>query len=191
MSRYIVGTVKIFGELLEICWDTKRAHLDAVEPTAKHYLAGPEAPPAVRALIEQELEVGIGQLNKLEDYRLELSATVPVWLRHRHERDIAERLVTDAIAAGCDLSVYDGEVWTVERSRDAKGVMLALFSTGEDVLCLHQEGRRLGHFHLITGNDGWDLIADSSYKAEAHELMVRIERQATELASAIENKYGY
>lgn len=190
MSRYIVGTVTAFGELFQICWDPLRARLDAAELTIKPYIAGPEASAYTRALIEQELEAGMHQLNKLDGYDLTLEHSVPVWLRHRHERAIAERLVADCIAQGYELSVCDGEEWTVKRSTDAKQVMDALFSTGEDFLRLFKGVEKIGQFTLISGNDGWDLIADWSYTEETAELMRRAQKGAEDMASAIENKYG-
>ena len=192
MKRYIVGTVTVFGHLYQICWDNHKGQLDAVEPTIKEYIAGPEADPYTRAVIEQELQVGRGQLNKLDSYKLDVADCVPVWLRHRHERVIAERLVTDAIAQGYQVSVSAGEEWTVKLSTDSASVMAALFSTDEDYIRIRKEGKEgsVGQFTLIYGNDGWDVIADWSYSKETEALMQQIQRGAADLASAIENKYG-
>ena len=117
---------------------------------------------------------------------------MPVWLRHRHERAIAERLVTDAIALGYQVSVNDGEEWTVKRSTDSKAIMAALFSTDEDYIRIRKDGEEtsVGTFTLIYGNDGWDVIADWSYSVETEAVMQRIQRGASELATAIEIKYG-
>ena len=195
MNRYIVGTVTVFGHPVWICWDNLRGRLDAVEPTIKDYLAGPEVGPYERAIIEHELQAGMGQLNKLDGYKLDVADRVPVWLRHRHERAIAERLVTDAIAQGYQVSVVsvnDGEAWVVKRSTDSKAIMAALFSTDEDYIRIRKEGEEgsVGTFTLIYGNDGWDVIADWSYSVETEAVMQRIQRGASELAAAIETKYG-
>ena len=192
MSRYIVGTVTVFGRPVWICWDNRKGHLDAVEPTIKGHLAGPEVGPYERAYIENELQVGTHQLNKLDGYELDVADRVPVWLRHRHERAIAERLVTDAIAQGYQVSVNDGEGWVVKRSTDSKAIMAALFSTDEDYIRIRKDGEEtsVGTFTLVYGNDGWDVIADWSYSAETEAVMQRIQRGASELATAIEIKYG-
>lgn len=192
MNRYIVGTVTVFGHPVWICWDNHKGHLDAVEPTIKEHLAGPEVGPYERAYIENELQVGIRQLNKLDGYELDVADCVPVWLRHRHERAIAERLVTDAIAQGYQVSVSDGEEWTVKRSTDSKTIMAALFSTDEGYIRIRKEGEAasVGTFTLVYDNDGWDVIADWSYSAETEAVMQRIQRGASELATAIEIKYG-
>ena len=184
MNRYIVGTVTVFGHPVWICWDNRKGHLDAVEPTIKGHLAGPEVGPYERAIIEHELQAGMGQLD--------VADRVPVWLRHRHERAIAERLVTDAIAQGYQVSVNDGEAWVVKRSTDSKAIMAALFSTDEDYIRIRKEGEEgsVGTFTLIYGNDGWDVIADWSYSVETEAVMQRIQRGASELATAIEIKYG-
>lgn len=192
MNRYIVGTVMALGHPVWICWDNRRGRLDAVEPTIKNYLAGPEVGPYERAIIEHELQAGMGQLNRLDGYQLDVADCVPVWLRHRHERAIAERLVTDAIAQGYQVSVNDGEAWVVKRSTDSKAIMAALFSTDEDYIRIRKEGEdgSVGTFTLIYGNDGWDVIADWSYSAETDAAMQQIQRGASELAAAIEVKYG-
>ena len=193
MNRYIVGTVTVFGHPVWICWDNRRGHLDAVEPTLKDYLAGPEVGPYERAYIENELQVGIRQLNKLDGYELDEANHAPVWLRHRHERAIAERLVTDAIAQGYQVSVNDGEAWVVKRSTDSKAIMAALFSTDEDYIRIRKDGEQssVGTFTLIYGNDGWDVIADWSYSAETEAQMEQIQRGAALLGTAIETKYGW
>lgn len=192
MNRYIVGTVVVFGHPVQICWDNHKAHLDAVEPGPQEHLAGPEVGPYERAYIENELQVGIRQLNKLDGYELDVTDRVPVWLRHRHERAIAERLVTDAIAQGYQVSVNDGEAWVVKRSTDSKDIMAALFSTDEDYIRIRKDGEQssVGTFTLVYGNDGWDVVADWSYSAETEAQMEQIQRGASELATAIEMKYG-
>ena len=190
--RYIVGTVMVLGHPVWICWDDRKGHLDAVEPGLQQHLAGAEVGLYERAYIENELQVGIRQLNKLDGYELDEANHVPVWLRHRHERAIAERLVTDAIAQGYQVSVNDGEAWVVKRSTDSKAIMAALFSTDEDYIRIRKDGEEtsVGTFTLIYGNDGWDVIADWSYSAETEAVMQRIQRGASELATAIEIKYG-
>ena len=120
---------------------------------------------------------------------------MPVWLRHRHERAIAERLVTDAIALGyqvSQVSVNDGEGWVLKRSTDSKAIMAALFSTDEDYIRIRKEGEEgsVGTFALIYGNDGWDVIADWSYSEETESVMQQIQRGAADLAAAIEHVYG-
>ena len=193
MNRYIVGTVVVFGHPVWICRDDHNGHLDAVLPGKQEHLAGPEVGPYERAYIENELQVGIHQLNKLDGYELDVADRVPVWLRHRHERAIAERLVTDAIAQGYQVSVNDGEAWVVKRSTDSKAIMAALFSTDEDYIRIRKDGEEtsVGTFTLIYGNDGWDVIADWSYSAETEAQMEQIQRGAALLGTAIETKYGW
>ena len=193
MNRYIVGTVMLLGHPVWICWDSRRGRLDAVEPTIKGHLAGPEVGPYERAIIEHELQAGMGQLNQLDGYQLEVADRVPVWLRHRHERAIAERLVTDAIAQGYQVSVNDGEAWVVRRSTDSKAIMATLFSTDEDYIRIRKDGEEssVGTFTLVYGNDGWDVIADWSYSAETEAQMEQIQRGAALLGTAIETKYGW
>lgn len=79
------------------------------------------------------------------------------------ERGVATRLVRAAIAAGYTVSVYNGEEYTVHRSRKARQILAALAGTGEDALVIRDNtGGRLGVLSLIWDNDptGEELIAD-------------------------------
>lgn len=76
------------------------------------------------------------------------------------ERAIARRLIGQMLAAGLVVSVNDGEETTVVKSRDERGILAALATTGEDIVTGHDSaGRRIGFFLLIWGNDE-DLISD-------------------------------
>ena len=81
------------------------------------------------------------------------------------ERGVATRLVRAALHAGYAVSVYDGEEYTVKRSRRERQILAALATTGEDALVIRDAtGERLGVLSLIWGNDpsGEELIADHS-----------------------------
>jgi hypothetical protein len=78
------------------------------------------------------------------------------------EAKIAGRLVRQAIKLGYSLSVYDGEEWTVKKSRDYAAITAALGTTDCDVLRIRQDtGNALGSITLIWGNDE-DVISDCS-----------------------------
>ena len=79
------------------------------------------------------------------------------------ERGVATRLVRAAIHAGYAVSVYDGEEYTVKRSRKERQILAALATTGEDMLVIRDAtGERLGVLALIWGNEesGECLIAN-------------------------------
>jgi hypothetical protein len=89
------------------------------------------------------------------------------------ERGVATRLVRAAIHAGYTVSVYDGEEYTVKRSRQERQILEALASTEEDTLVIRDSaGERLGSLMLIWGNDetGEELIADYTDKPEIEAL---------------------
>lgn len=89
------------------------------------------------------------------------------------ERGVATRLVRAAIHAGYAVSVYDGEEYTVKRSRRERQILAALASTEEDWLVIRDSaGERLGSLRLIWGNDatGEELIADYTDKPEIEAL---------------------
>jgi hypothetical protein len=79
------------------------------------------------------------------------------------EKRIASMLVREALRRGFMLSVYDCEEWTVIKSRDYREVMSALFTTDDDrILLRDSEGKSHGHFWLVYGNCGYDVICDYS-----------------------------
>ena len=83
------------------------------------------------------------------------------------EQKIVRRVVKDALAAGYNVSVYDGEEWTVKRSGSYTKIRDALFSTDEDTIRLRdKDGNDLGVIRFIYGNDGYDVIADYSVSLE-------------------------
>lgn len=91
------------------------------------------------------------------------------------ERAIARRLIGQMLAAGLVVSVNDGEETTVVKSRDERGILAALATTEHDVITGHDsEGRRIGSFVLIWGNDE-DLISDYTNTPEAVRLAVAAE----------------
>jgi hypothetical protein len=83
------------------------------------------------------------------------------------ERRMASALVKACLERGYWVSVNDGGEWVVKHSRSYQRVMEALYSTDLDLVRiskLDDEGaiKGAGTFHLIYGNDGYDLIADHS-----------------------------
>ena len=78
------------------------------------------------------------------------------------ERQIAEKLVRDILAAGYTVSVNDGEVTTLRQSTDLDAIAAAMATTEEDYLYAFDAKHTLiGWVRLIWGN-GADLISDYS-----------------------------
>ena len=90
------------------------------------------------------------------------------------EARIMRRVIKDALAAGFLLSVHDGEETTVALSQNADEIFRALRTTDDDRLhfftktagTLEKAGEFFGHVHFVYGNDGYDVIADSSVALE-------------------------
>ena len=85
------------------------------------------------------------------------------------ERKVARRLIKAALAAGYNISVNDGEEWTVKRSTKLKTIEDALCTTGEDTIriCADNPSKTIGfhgagYFYLVWGNEesGECLISD-------------------------------
>jgi len=87
------------------------------------------------------------------------------------EKRIAGRVVSDALAAGYTIDVYDGGETTLRRA-DSKAIVLeAMFSTDCDVLTFRTgPGGRIGSVTFIWGN-GSDVIHDWSDRAEVDAVL--------------------
>lgn len=75
------------------------------------------------------------------------------------------------------ISVNDGEVTTVKRSRDRQEILTALCTTGQDVLIVRDaNGEFAGEFLLIWGNDpdGSELVADHTDNAFCNTIWNQI-----------------
>lgn len=88
------------------------------------------------------------------------------------EKQIVSRIVKDALALNCTVSVYDGEEWALKRSTKYTEVMGAIMSTDMDTLRFrNQDGDIVGSVFLVYGNDGYDVINDYSANAETEALL--------------------
>lgn len=100
------------------------------------------------------------------------------------EARILRRVIRDAIAAGYELSVYDGETLTVRNSTNARAVFAALRTTDMDWLQFRKGGEAFGSVLFVYGNDGWDVIADNNTRLEP------VLAGATALAERLETLHG-
>lgn len=75
------------------------------------------------------------------------------------ENQLVERLVSDILAAGLTVSVYDGGEYCLKHCTSLEAIIEALASTDEDELVLHQPKNaqglrmRVGWLRLVWGND--------------------------------------
>lgn len=82
-------------------------------------------------------------------------------IRKDVELRIIKRLLTDALSMGYNVSHYDGEGYTLERSTDLNALMKQLHATDEENLIIRsRSGQKIGSVFLVYGNDGHDVIAD-------------------------------
>lgn len=111
--------------------------------------------------------------------------TMTLETRQAIERQIIDRIVTDALAAGYQLSVDDGGEITVSRSTDHAAIMAAVMTTDEDYLRVSKAGEPIsGWVRLVYGNDGWDVVCD--HTTNLSELLTG----ASDEADRLEAKHG-
>ena len=83
--------------------------------------------------------------------------------RMKGERQMAGALVRECLKQGYLISVNNGEDWPIRRSRSYRAVMDALWQTDEEGVCIYDaDGRPKGHFFLVYGNSGAELVCDYS-----------------------------
>jgi len=86
------------------------------------------------------------------------------------EQTLANKIISDALAAGYAISVIDGEEVTVKQSSDADTIRNAMATTEFDTLLFYRDGKSVGLVILIWGN-GRDLISDYSDNAEVEVIL--------------------
>ena len=112
---------------------------------------------------------------------------IDIRLRNEIERQIVERIVTDAVKMEFRLSVDDREGFVLKRSTDVPRIMDALMNTDQDEIYFYDNIRRyIGSVTLIYGNAGYDVIADYSLNPTIETIIAG----ANELAEKLEEKYS-
>lgn len=82
------------------------------------------------------------------------------------EREICQRLLEVAIAAGFTISVDNGEEEVICQSKIVSDILAVMFSVDEETLILADDGKEY-RIYLVYGNSGWDVIHDSHSSLEA------------------------
>jgi hypothetical protein len=91
------------------------------------------------------------------------------------EGEIATRIIDDALKLGYSITVNDGgDEHALELSTDRQTILDHMFSTDSVELYVFEPNTTLNHIawiQLIYGNDGYDVIADSSSNHKSEELL--------------------
>lgn len=108
------------------------------------------------------------------------TVTPKVARRQKIEKAICRRFILDALKAGYNVSVYDGQEIVAAHATTAKACLDVMFTVDEEQLIVYDaDNKRVGWVALIYGNDGWDVITD--YHTRLEPLMKG--------AEALSNKY--
>lgn len=93
------------------------------------------------------------------------------------ENVIIRKAVRAAVDAGFTVSVFDGEDYSVRRSRKVEEVMRSLRATDSDRLIVRDnDGERVGSVLLVYGNEPYEVIAD--YSLALNDLLRGAEARA-------------
>lgn len=86
------------------------------------------------------------------------------------DRLVLQCLITEVLALGHKISVYEGEDYAVKRSTDFLEIVKGCASTGEDWLVIRdQDDKKLGTFHLIYDNH--ERSIEERYGDEAMQVI--------------------
>lgn len=82
-----------------------------------------------------------------------------------------------AVKAGYEVSLSDGEEWTVKQSQDVSALVEAAQSTDMGILRIREKGDRspLGDIVFIYGNSGSEVINDYTDNHLMRELLKPVE----------------
>lgn len=94
------------------------------------------------------------------------------------ERAVIRKACRDILAAGYWLRVNDGYEWVCKPTTDLELVMGSIMSTDHDFIRVYKDGKTIGWFQCVYGNDGWDVIANNTTNLDDLGLL----KGATELA---------
>jgi hypothetical protein len=103
-----------------------------------------------------------------EVLKLQPAPLAPIPHASTDEKLIVGRMVTDLLAAGYKLRVYDGEEYATGWTADAATIYSALSSTDMDRLDATKDSRTAAWVMLVWGN-GTDVISD--YTMSLKEIM--------------------
>jgi hypothetical protein len=104
--------------------------------------------------------------------------------REEVERRIARRIIDDALAAGYSIDLFDGEEVVLHKGTNADAIMAGMFSSDDDMLFLHKDGKRIGSVWLIYGNGGYDVVSD--YSMSLHDLLQGAGQLAEQLEAEVD-----
>lgn len=101
------------------------------------------------------------------------------------EKKIAKAIIKTMRKAGYSISIFEGEDYSIRRSKNKADILEAMFSTDEDRIDLYKKDaldgtvKRHGWIMMIYGNDGYDVVND--YTTNLEELMKPINKLCDEL----------
>jgi len=93
------------------------------------------------------------------------------------EMSKAKELVSEILNRGYVISVFDGEEYTVKRSKELSAITKALNTADGDTLVVRNaDNNKIGWFELIWGNasNGEELVADYSANDTCEEIWNKI-----------------
>jgi len=90
----------------------------------------------------------------------------------QHERAVISKMISDALALGYVVSIWEGEGWAIKRSADKAAILAACASTDSDNFIFRDaSGERVGAVLVVYGNDAGETIADNTDNEAINALL--------------------
>jgi len=107
-------------------------------------------------------------------------------MRLKLEMRVVRKLVKDALALGYAVSVFDGEEWTVHKSKAFSAIIAALRTTDDDILLFRNAANEIvGKVLLIYGNEPYEVINDYSANPAMEALIAGANATANKIESMV------
>lgn len=95
--------------------------------------------------------------------------------RLRNERRMVKALVNAILKTRASVSVHNSEEWVLNKSTSRKDIYAAMFTTDNDYIVAYTaDGIGKGGFNLVYGNNGWDLVSNSSSNPYCDEMWGKV-----------------
>lgn len=86
---------------------------------------------------------------------------------HPDERKVIEAFVDEVLSRpDHSLTLFDGDEYPVENSRDREAILSAMGTVNDEVLAVFANGKSVGAVRFVYGNSPWEVICNYTISLE-------------------------
>lgn len=88
------------------------------------------------------------------------------------DREIASQVIDDALKLGYNLSVFNGgDDPEIAHATDRQAILENMFACDADIIKVYKDKAFIGFVEFIYGNDGYDVISNSSCSIRIEQIL--------------------